>query len=212
MRALGVSGNLMSLGAIDFGLIVDGALIIIENAVRHIAEQNHELGRALTREERDEVVLPRQRWRSGRPPRSARSIIARRLPADPRAHRHRGKDVQADGAHGDLRAGRRASCSRSPSCPALASLVPAAEDEGEGELHRRAARARSTSPRSRWCLRGAAARRRRSPRACSSLSLAIVPLPGRRVHARGSTRARIALQAWRAALRLARGVGPADRR
>lgn len=56
MRALGVSGNLMSLGAIDFGLIVDGALIIIENAVRHIAEENHRLGRDLTREERDEVV------------------------------------------------------------------------------------------------------------------------------------------------------------
>ncbi|WP_434345676.1 efflux RND transporter permease subunit [Myxococcus virescens] len=56
MRALGVSGNLMSLGAIDFGLIVDGALIIVENAVRHISEQSHTLGRALTREERDEVV------------------------------------------------------------------------------------------------------------------------------------------------------------
>ncbi|WP_338868779.1 CusA/CzcA family heavy metal efflux RND transporter [Myxococcus stipitatus] len=56
MRALGISGNLMSLGAIDFGLIVDGALIIVENAVRHISEKSHELGRALTREERDEVV------------------------------------------------------------------------------------------------------------------------------------------------------------
>ncbi|MCY1017879.1 efflux RND transporter permease subunit [Pyxidicoccus sp. MSG2] len=56
MRELGISGNLMSLGAIDFGLIVDGALIIIENSVRHIAEKNHQLGRALTREERDEVA------------------------------------------------------------------------------------------------------------------------------------------------------------
>ncbi|WP_224368450.1 efflux RND transporter permease subunit [Hyalangium versicolor] len=56
MRELGISGNLMSLGAIDFGLIVDGALIIIENAVRQMAEKNHELGRALTREERDEVT------------------------------------------------------------------------------------------------------------------------------------------------------------
>ncbi|SEM98380.1 cobalt-zinc-cadmium resistance protein CzcA [Stigmatella aurantiaca] len=56
MRALGISGNLMSLGAIDFGLIVDGALIIVENAVRHIAMENHRLGRALTRAERDEVV------------------------------------------------------------------------------------------------------------------------------------------------------------
>ena len=60
MRAMGVSGNLMSLGAIDFGLIVDGALIIVENGVRHIGERNRELGRALTREERDDVV-----YRSG---------------------------------------------------------------------------------------------------------------------------------------------------
>jgi cobalt-zinc-cadmium resistance protein CzcA len=56
MRQLGISGNLMSLGAIDFGLIVDGALIITENAVRHLARRHHELGRPLTREERDEVV------------------------------------------------------------------------------------------------------------------------------------------------------------
>jgi cobalt-zinc-cadmium resistance protein CzcA len=56
MRAMGISGNLMSLGAIDFGLIVDGALIIVENAVRHISERTHELGRPLTKEERTEVV------------------------------------------------------------------------------------------------------------------------------------------------------------
>lgn len=56
MRQAGLSGNLMSLGAIDFGLIVDGALIIIENSVRHVAERTKELGRALTKEERDEVV------------------------------------------------------------------------------------------------------------------------------------------------------------
>ena len=38
MRAFGVSGNLMSLGAIDFGLIVDGAVIVVENVVRHVSE------------------------------------------------------------------------------------------------------------------------------------------------------------------------------
>jgi cobalt-zinc-cadmium resistance protein CzcA len=37
MNALGLSGNLMSLGAIDFGLIVDGAVIIVENAVRRLS-------------------------------------------------------------------------------------------------------------------------------------------------------------------------------
>jgi cobalt-zinc-cadmium resistance protein CzcA len=56
MRALGVSGNLMSLGAIDFGLIVDGALIVIENAVRHLAEKREQIGRTLTKKERDEIV------------------------------------------------------------------------------------------------------------------------------------------------------------
>ncbi|MGQ0553369.1 MAG: efflux RND transporter permease subunit [Planctomycetota bacterium] len=47
-----ISGNLMSLGAIDFGLIVDGAVIIVENCLRVIAERQHALGRILTREER----------------------------------------------------------------------------------------------------------------------------------------------------------------
>ncbi len=48
----GVSANLMSLGALDFGLIVDGAVIIIENCLRRFSERTHALGRAMTREER----------------------------------------------------------------------------------------------------------------------------------------------------------------
>jgi len=51
MNRFGISGNLMSLGAIDFGLIVDGAVVMVENAVRRLAEQRKHLGRALTREE-----------------------------------------------------------------------------------------------------------------------------------------------------------------
>lgn len=47
-----ISGNLMSLGAVDFGLIVDGAVIIVENCLRHLAEKQHEAGRTLTLEER----------------------------------------------------------------------------------------------------------------------------------------------------------------
>ena len=42
-----ISANLMSLGALDFGLIVDGAVIIAENSLRHLAERQHELGRQL---------------------------------------------------------------------------------------------------------------------------------------------------------------------
>lgn len=52
MVAQGVSGNLMSLGALDFGLIVDGAVIIIENCIRRFGLAQHELGRVLTKEER----------------------------------------------------------------------------------------------------------------------------------------------------------------
>jgi cobalt-zinc-cadmium resistance protein CzcA len=51
-----MSGNLMSLGAIDFGLIVDGAVIIVENCIRRLAERQHELGRILTPRERAVVV------------------------------------------------------------------------------------------------------------------------------------------------------------
>jgi cobalt-zinc-cadmium resistance protein CzcA len=47
-----VSGNLMSLGALDFGLIVDGAVIIVENCLRRFGEKQHALGRLLTRDER----------------------------------------------------------------------------------------------------------------------------------------------------------------
>src|SRR5690606_8603279 len=52
----GVSGNLMSLGALDFGLIVDGAVIIIESCLRHFGEMQARLARTLTRDERQEVA------------------------------------------------------------------------------------------------------------------------------------------------------------
>jgi len=47
-----VSANLMSLGALDFGLIVDGAVIIVENCILRLGERQHHLGRLLTLEER----------------------------------------------------------------------------------------------------------------------------------------------------------------
>ena len=52
-----VSANLMSLGALDFGIIVDGAVVIVENCIRKLSEEQHRLGRLLTREDRYEVVL-----------------------------------------------------------------------------------------------------------------------------------------------------------
>lgn len=56
MNGLKVSGNLMSLGALDFGLIVDGAVIIIENCLRRLAERQHHEGRILTLAERLDVT------------------------------------------------------------------------------------------------------------------------------------------------------------
>ena len=52
MNQYGVSGNLISLGALDFGLIVDGSIIIIENCLRRLAERQHHEGRLLTLPER----------------------------------------------------------------------------------------------------------------------------------------------------------------
>ena len=52
MQKYGISGNLMSLGAIDFGLIVDGSVIMVENCVRRLTERRRELKRALTPGER----------------------------------------------------------------------------------------------------------------------------------------------------------------
>ena len=57
----GISGNLMSLGAIDFGLIVDGAVIIVENCLRRLAERQQELGRVLNPRERLAVVFDASR-------------------------------------------------------------------------------------------------------------------------------------------------------
>ena len=53
----GVSGNLMSLGALDFGLIVDGTLIVVENCISRLAEAQHRKGTLLTRTERFDLVF-----------------------------------------------------------------------------------------------------------------------------------------------------------
>lgn len=55
MNVFGVSGNLMSLGAIDFGLIVDGAVIIVEATMHHLGLRN--LNRRLTQNEMDHEVF-----------------------------------------------------------------------------------------------------------------------------------------------------------
>lgn len=56
-----VSANLMSLGAIDFGIIVDGAIVIVENSIRRLAQEQMRLGRELTLTERLELVFDASR-------------------------------------------------------------------------------------------------------------------------------------------------------
>ncbi len=57
MVRYGISANLMSLGALDFGIIIDGAVVIIENAVRRLARAQEHRGRSLTRSERFHEVF-----------------------------------------------------------------------------------------------------------------------------------------------------------
>ena len=101
-----LSGNLMSLGAVDFGLIVDGAVVMVENIVRRLGLRQHELGRLLNTNERLHRALCGE---GSRPPDIFRCVDHHhRLCPNPFAHRHRRKNVQADGAHRYLRLDRGA--------------------------------------------------------------------------------------------------------
>ena len=87
----------MSLGAIDFGIIIDGAVIIVENCLRLLAAEQHRLGRAA----RPPGTLRdhSRRIARGHPAEPVRHVHhRRRLSADPDADRRRRKDVHADGA------------------------------------------------------------------------------------------------------------------
>ncbi len=57
MNRFGISGNLMSLGALDFGLMVDGAVVVIENTLLMLTQRRAALGRMLTRHERLDVAI-----------------------------------------------------------------------------------------------------------------------------------------------------------
>jgi len=61
MVANQVSANLMSLGALDFGLIVDGAIVIVENSIRRLAHEQARLGRELIPAERSAIVFEASR-------------------------------------------------------------------------------------------------------------------------------------------------------
>jgi cobalt-zinc-cadmium resistance protein CzcA len=57
MHVFKISANLMSLGALDFGLIADGAIIVAENSLRHLAERQRQLGRNLSLDERLNTIV-----------------------------------------------------------------------------------------------------------------------------------------------------------
>lgn len=61
MLKMGISANLMSLGALDFGLIVDGAVIVTENCLRRLAERQQHEGRLLSLQERMQEVMEASR-------------------------------------------------------------------------------------------------------------------------------------------------------
>ena len=111
-----ISGNLMSLGAIDFGLIIDGAVVMVENIVRHLGLRAARAGPAAHRQRTPARTCSSAAKEVGQPDVLRRVDHHRRLCPDPRAHRHRRKNVQADGAHRHLRARSGRSSSRSRSC------------------------------------------------------------------------------------------------
>ncbi len=120
-----VSGNLMSLGAIDFGLIVDGSVVIIENILRRLhqkrpEEQASEVILAAAQEGRKANLLWSRDHRSG-------------LCPNPDAGRSRGQDVQTDGGNGAV-CPTRFACDRANTY-ARPKLVRAPEEShGEADL------------------------------------------------------------------------------
>lgn len=56
MKRWGISGNLMSLGALDFGIIVDGVVIVVDHCVRRLQDKRETIGRALEAQEVSETV------------------------------------------------------------------------------------------------------------------------------------------------------------
>ncbi len=57
MKLFNVSGNLMSLGALDFGIIIDGAVIVMDNCIRHLTDKAKKTGKNLTRKEINETII-----------------------------------------------------------------------------------------------------------------------------------------------------------
>ena len=97
MERVGIAGSLMSLGAIDFGLVVDSSVVMVENCVRHLAHD---------RTGPDEARHHPRRGRRGPQADDVRRTDHHdRLSADPHPPGGRGEAVPADGPDGRLRPG-----------------------------------------------------------------------------------------------------------
>ncbi len=105
MLRFGIAGSLMSLGAIDFGLIVDSSVIMVENCVRRLAARHRRRAQQLE-VVRDAAVEVRKPTMFGE-----LIIMIVYLPILT-LEGHRGQALPADGADGDLRAGRARWCCR----------------------------------------------------------------------------------------------------
>ena len=120
--AIRISGNLMSLGAIDFGLIIDGAVVIVENIVRQLGRDSTSLDARLTIEERSTQVGRREQ--AGRQANVLWRVDHRyRLPADSGALWDRRKNVSPDGADSDAGARRLVGAGLNANAGALLILL-----------------------------------------------------------------------------------------
>ena len=128
-----VSGNLMSLGAIDFGLIIDGAVVMVENIIRHLA---HKQKRAWAASSPPAERVQEVRYSAkevANPMFFGVLIITVVYVPDSRADGHRGEDVPPDGAHRHLRAGRVAGAGADADAGAVL-VFPARQNQGARQL------------------------------------------------------------------------------
>ena len=150
MERVGIAGSLLSLGAIDFGLVVDSSVVMVENCVRRLGARP--LGPPEARRH------PRRGRRGAQADAVRRADHHDRLPADPHARRDRGEAVPADGADGHLRPGRLDGPVAHADAGARLAR-PAAADVGAGDA---ASTASPTGSSSRSSGSGCGSRGRRS--------------------------------------------------
>jgi hypothetical protein len=135
MTRFGISGNLMSLGAIDFGLIIDGAVVIVENVVRELGLKQRERARRLQRRGENCALLSRRANRSA-PHVLRRAHHRHRLSADPRSVGNRRENVSPHGADGNAGARRFARSRAYSNAGAFFAFAPRRIHEGDNWIIR----------------------------------------------------------------------------